>query len=65
MQKLAILTLVVALAASKFVDTHASLAQIDSDPFGNVVLSAIKAHIQAQTPANEVNMLLNGVAAGL
>ena len=47
MQKLAILTLVVALAASKFVDTHASLAQIDANPFGNVVLSAIKAHIQA------------------
>ncbi|CAD8080463.1 unnamed protein product [Paramecium sonneborni] len=65
MQKLAILTLVLALAAAKFVDTHASLAQIDSNPFGNVVLSAIKAHLQAQTPANEVNMLLNGVAAGL
>ena len=65
MQKLAILTLVVALVAAKHVDTHTSLAQIDADPFGNVVLSAIKTHLQAQTPANEVNMLLNGVAAGL
>jgi hypothetical protein len=45
MQKLAILTLVVALVASKHVDTHTSLAQIDADPFGNVVLSAIKTHL--------------------
>ncbi|CAD8176145.1 unnamed protein product [Paramecium pentaurelia] len=65
MQKLAILALVFAITASKFVDTHTSLAQINADPFGHVVLSAIKAHLQAQTPANEVNMLLNAVGAGI
>lgn len=69
MQKLAILALVLALATAnvhpRFSDSHTSLAQIDAHPFGNVVLSAVKAHLQAQTPANEINMLLNAVAAGI
>jgi len=39
------LALVFALTAAKFVDTHTTLAQINADPFGNVVLSAIKAHL--------------------
>ncbi|CAD8148295.1 unnamed protein product [Paramecium octaurelia] len=65
MQKIALLALVLAVTAAKFIDTHTTLAQINADPFGHVVLSAIKAHLQASTPANEVNMLLNGVGAGL
>ncbi|KAM3131279.1 hypothetical protein pb186bvf_016597 [Paramecium bursaria] len=69
MQKLVLIALVVALAAAsahpRYVDAHQSLAQIDADPFGNIVLSTIKAHIQAQTPANEINMLLNAVGAGI
>ncbi|CAD8181774.1 unnamed protein product [Paramecium pentaurelia] len=65
MQKLVILAFIVAITAAKFVDIHTTLAQINADPFGHVVLSAIKAHLQAQTPANEVNMLLNAVGAGI
>ena len=69
MQKLTLLALVLVLASAashpRVSDVHASLAQIDAHPFGNVILSAIQAHIQAGTPANEVNMLLNTIAAGI
>lgn len=49
MQKLAILALVLALAAAnthaRFADPQTVLAQIDADPFGNIILSAVQAHI--------------------
>jgi len=50
---------------AKFVDTKTVLTEIDSEPFGNVILSAVQAHLQAKTPADEVNILLNAIVAGI
>lgn len=45
MYKLAILTFIVSITAAMFVDSHTTLAQKNTDSFGYVVLSAIKAHL--------------------
>jgi hypothetical protein len=47
------------------VDTKTVLAEIDQDAFGSSVLSAVQTHMQAKTPSDEINMLLNEIIAGL
>jgi len=44
---------------------HASLAQINSHPFGATILTAVKANLKAQTPIDEITTLLNKILADL
>jgi len=44
---------------------HASLAQINSHPFGATILTAVKANLKAQTPIEEITTLLNKILADL
>ena len=69
MYKVALIALVLSFATANvhnhYQDTHAVLAQIDQDPFGQMVLSAIQTHIQAKAPEDEVVLLLNQIASGI
>jgi DNA uptake protein ComE-like DNA-binding protein len=49
----------------RYTDTRTVLTEIDQDPFGNLVLSAIQTHIQAKAPEDEVILLLNQILGGI
>lgn len=65
MNKFIVLGLIAMLGAvcahEKYVDTRSALLEVDADPFGNIVLSAIQTTLQTGGSADEVNILLNSI----
>lgn len=43
---------------SKLEDTRTVLAEMDKDPFGNAMISAISLNMAAKNPLDEINLVL-------
>lgn len=64
MQKVILSLLLVTLVAS-FQDTKTVLTELDSDQFGNTLISMVQVYMQSKGSAEEVNLLLNTIASGI
>ena len=51
--------------AAAFSDTKTVLTELDADQFGNTVLSMVQVYMQSKGSAEEVNLLLNQLMAGI
>jgi len=53
--------LVGSITAAPYVDTKSVLAEMDKDTFGNAMLSLVSLNMAAESPANEILLVLDKI----